>query len=240
MVIYLLSFLSLGSTIARLVKVSVYSDIGNPLKTMRGRIDTIYWTIIEMMTVVICANLPAMPALLRYIKGSSTAAESPSSTLSSPHDDSMTRDSYSIAHSKMRSWYDSLTGSVHRHSVRVTSRKNHSNDSSTFHSASMEEKGIGSRGQGSVDASEAGKSDGSPKAAATVSTNEYDVTSQTTAPSPCVGNKKPRRSNSSSSVSGIPLSASDAGRTYEDNSSGHAWDRVIYRTDEVSVKRSPI
>ena len=94
--VYLLSFLSLGSTIARLVKVTQYTDRGNPLKAMKTRFDILYWTIIEIMTVIVCANLPAMPALLRYFGSSSSPA--------SAADVDFTRKPGMLQH-----WFDALT-----------------------------------------------------------------------------------------------------------------------------------
>ena len=226
--------MSLGSTIARLVKVAVYTDKGNPITTMRGRIDTIYWTIIEMMTVIICANLPAMPALFRYVNGSSAEA-SPSSTQFS-RDESGTKDSLKNAHTKSRSWYSSLTNSVHRHSLHLISRKGRSNDGTMFHSATLEEKEIGSRSGESTDASETGKSDGSPKAAATLSTRESGVGDPTT-PSSCVRSQT-HTSNSSSHTFNVPLSPSDGGRNNIFNLSNDVWNGAIYRTDEFRVERN--
>lgn len=193
---------------------------------MKGRIDTIYWTTIEMMTVIICANLPAMPALIRYVSGNSAEA-SPSPTYYS-HDDTENVDPSQSSKSKMQSWYNSLTESVHRRSFRITSRKSRSSESSMFRTSTVDEKNA------NVQISDCAKSirvDDRPQVAATVSTNEY-------------GTKDPSSSSSTSKMLSRSLSSSStrsfsqADRKNNFKSTLDPHDGSIYRVDEVWVERS--
>ena len=67
MVIYALSFLSLAATITRLVKVAQFVQSTDVVDQMVRRLDYTYWAIIEIMTAIMCANLPAMPSLVRHV-----------------------------------------------------------------------------------------------------------------------------------------------------------------------------
>ena len=193
---------------------------------MEGRIDTIYWTTIEIMTVIICANIPAMPALIRYLSGNS-AEVSPSSTYYS-HDDSEIVDPSGSSQSKIQSWYKSLSESVHRHSLRITSRKSRSNESSMLRTSIMDEKNA------NVHVSDCAKSiklDNRPQVAATVSTNEYGVTDPSTVSS---GVRMPSRTLSSSSTKSFS-------QAYQGNNfklSSDLRGGAIHRLDEVRVERS--
>ena len=69
--IYLLSFLSLGATLAQLVNVAQNTETGNevdPLEVMEHRIEYTCWAIVEVTTVIICSNLPTMPVLFHNVK----------------------------------------------------------------------------------------------------------------------------------------------------------------------------
>ena len=80
LVIYLISFLSVGVTIARLVRVAQFVLTDSIFALMERRIDLTYFAIIEIMTIIMCANLPAMPALVRHM-GRSRAGYSQRSSL---------------------------------------------------------------------------------------------------------------------------------------------------------------
>ena len=216
----------MGSTVARLVKVSVYSDKGSPFSTMKGRIDTIYWTIIEMMTVIVCANLPAMPALLRYVSGNS-AEVSPSSTYYS-HDDNENADSSQASRSKLQSWYKGLTKSVHRHSLRIASKKSRSNESSILRTSMGDEKNANFHLN---DYTNTTNLDDGPQVAAAVSTNEYDATNPTTS---LPGVRMLSRNLSSSSAK----SFSQADRKNNSKPPSNSRGGAFYRLDEVRVERS--
>ena len=62
--------MSLGATVARLILLRRYAsnDGNDPVVVIEERITYSYWIIIEMMTVIICANLPTMPALVHATK----------------------------------------------------------------------------------------------------------------------------------------------------------------------------
>lgn len=69
--IYLLSFLSLAATVGRLVSLRIFFGKASEFDAsglMQERIKYALWITIEIMTVVICANLPTMPALLWVLK----------------------------------------------------------------------------------------------------------------------------------------------------------------------------
>lgn len=87
--IYLLSFFSLAATIARLVSVIKISEsvTRNATVLMQQRIIYSLWVTVEIMTVVICANLPTMPALLWVMKRVITKmfSSKPSSLSPPPH-----------------------------------------------------------------------------------------------------------------------------------------------------------
>ena len=71
LIIYLLSFLSLGATLAQLVNIVQNVELGNvydPVEAMSHRIKYIYWAIVEVTTLIICANLPTMPVLVHNFK----------------------------------------------------------------------------------------------------------------------------------------------------------------------------
>ena len=92
LIIYLLSFTSLAATVARVVAVTQFSIDFNPFAYMETTIDDINWIIIEMMIVIICANLPTMPAVVGrarslvqpYLFSSPSHSGSGSSTFRSP------------------------------------------------------------------------------------------------------------------------------------------------------------
>lgn len=71
LIIYLLSFLSLGATLARLailIKNAQIDGKNELLEIMARRIKYTYWAVIEVTTVIICANLPTMPVLVHNIE----------------------------------------------------------------------------------------------------------------------------------------------------------------------------
>ena len=67
--IYLLSFFSLAATIVRLVFVVRFDKKIYDVSNVKERIDYSYWATIEITTAIICANLPALPALYRRLTG---------------------------------------------------------------------------------------------------------------------------------------------------------------------------
>lgn len=69
-IIYLLSFLSLAATIVRLVKVVQYAQRDDQWDAIVLRFDYTYFAVIEIMTAILCANLPTMSSLLRHISSS--------------------------------------------------------------------------------------------------------------------------------------------------------------------------
>lgn len=70
MIIYFLSFLSLAATIVRLVKVVQYAQRVDQWDAIVLRFDYTYFAVIEIMTAILCANLPTMSSLLRHISSS--------------------------------------------------------------------------------------------------------------------------------------------------------------------------
>jgi hypothetical protein len=72
-VIYCLSFVSLAATIVRLAEsIDFHISQGSSddlLHTFVSRIDYVTWTMIEVTTAIICANLPALYALVRLVRG---------------------------------------------------------------------------------------------------------------------------------------------------------------------------
>ena len=66
MILYAISFLSLASTIVRLVKVAQYEEFKGDSDRLRRSLNYTYWAILELMTIIICANLPAMPSLVKH------------------------------------------------------------------------------------------------------------------------------------------------------------------------------
>ena len=65
-IIYILSFLSLTATIVRLYMVFIYNRAENLLDGGVARLDYSCWTVVEIMTAIICANLPATSSLIRH------------------------------------------------------------------------------------------------------------------------------------------------------------------------------
>ena len=69
--IYALSFLSLAATIARLIKVAQFAEAVDVEGMLSKRMDYTYWAVVEVMTAIVCANLPAMPFFVRRLSLSS-------------------------------------------------------------------------------------------------------------------------------------------------------------------------
>ena len=67
--IYLLSFFSLAATVVRLLFVVRFSNKINDVTNIKERIEYSYWAMLEITTAIICANLPALPALYRRVTG---------------------------------------------------------------------------------------------------------------------------------------------------------------------------
>lgn len=66
LIIYALSFLSLAATIVRLYMVFKYDQAENLLDGGVARLDYSCWTVVEIVTAIICANLPATSSLIRH------------------------------------------------------------------------------------------------------------------------------------------------------------------------------
>lgn len=65
--IYLLSFFSLAATIVRLHSVILFDSNIRHAQSLTQRMAYSYWAMLEIMTAIMCANLPALPALRRYV-----------------------------------------------------------------------------------------------------------------------------------------------------------------------------
>ena len=65
--IYLLSFFSLAATIVRLHSVIQFDSNIRQVQSLTQRMAYSYWAMLEIMTAIMCANLPALPALHRYV-----------------------------------------------------------------------------------------------------------------------------------------------------------------------------
>ena len=102
LIIYLLSFVSLAITVARLVAITQFSIDDDPFAYMETQIDDIIWIIAEMMTVIICANLPTMPALVCRIR--SLVRRGGSSSPTFPHGDGSSRDTAQSPRSAFSKW----------------------------------------------------------------------------------------------------------------------------------------
>ena len=87
-IIYLLSFFNLAVTIVRLDAVIEFANIANLFEAAAERVQYAYWGVIEVMTAIMCANLPAMSAFLRFVghdqKSSPSASTSHQFLSSSP------------------------------------------------------------------------------------------------------------------------------------------------------------
>ena len=66
--VYILSFISMIATIIRLVMATQHSIDDEPKESIQNRLNYIYWTVVEVMSAILCANLPAMRALIRQVK----------------------------------------------------------------------------------------------------------------------------------------------------------------------------
>lgn len=71
MIVYFLSFASFAVTLIRLVQCidfrqKDHAEVLDPYKAFVSRVFYIFWTIMEVNTVIIVANLPALYALWRH------------------------------------------------------------------------------------------------------------------------------------------------------------------------------
>ena len=62
----MISFVSLAATVTRLTKVVEYAA-ETIFTAIEVRAQYVYWSVIEIMTVIMCANLPASPSFYRFI-----------------------------------------------------------------------------------------------------------------------------------------------------------------------------
>ena len=67
LLIYFISFLSIAVTIGRLIKIAQFSSIWG-VYNVNQRIEISYFGVIEIMTIIMSSNLPALPAGLRHVQ----------------------------------------------------------------------------------------------------------------------------------------------------------------------------
>ena len=124
-IIYLLSFFNLAVTIVRLDVVIRFAKLTNIFEAAAKRIEYAYWGVIEVMTVIMCANLPAMSAFLRFVGHDQKS--SPSTSASTQHHSSPSSSSSSAAN-VLRLWFNKSL-----HTLRVAtnsgSRRSSGSDS---------------------------------------------------------------------------------------------------------------
>lgn len=77
--IYILCFVSLIATSIRFYHVTEFSIYDSQISTIQNRQRHMYWAQIELVTAIICANLPAIPHFLRHFWRSAKSIVSPSS-----------------------------------------------------------------------------------------------------------------------------------------------------------------
>lgn len=112
--IYLLSFVSVTATIVRLVSVLRFHSKITQRDLVSQRIDYSYWAILEIMTAIMCANLPALSALYRRTIGKD------SSTFDASGSHANTGQAFASKRSFSR-WVSSKSASLRQHStVRPT------------------------------------------------------------------------------------------------------------------------
>ena len=63
------SFISLIATIIRLYRITQFSVDDDALEALENRFGYVPWTAIEVMSAILCANFPAMPPLIRHVRG---------------------------------------------------------------------------------------------------------------------------------------------------------------------------
>lgn len=134
-IIYLLSFLSLGATIARLVIIvrsQQLIDRENLLQLMAQRINFAYWAIIEVTTIIICANLPTMPVLARSIRPLlRTVRLSSLSSHDRKHSGETTSTNPPVSSQK---WYHNVVTSYLRRASSFSKKSGYSDDTSNMRS----------------------------------------------------------------------------------------------------------
>ena len=135
-VVYLLSFSSLAATTTRLVYVSQFQPGPSNIELMKRRLDYALWAVIELMTVIMSANLPAMAALIRR-GGQLKSRSSPQS--SSVRPSSSKEGIFASLRNKSQSWFRTFTSTISGHVSNATGRSR-SSASDTIISTDVEEE----------------------------------------------------------------------------------------------------
>ena len=122
----------------RLVAVHRFTNVSASLDVVEHRINYAYWAIIELMTVIICANLPAMPALIRRGKRNLSKVSPPSSG----YGGKMKR-TFSLRNSRNRTkdWFRGVSSSLALPHFNISNKSKYTGNASVSQSNFADEKG---------------------------------------------------------------------------------------------------
>lgn len=122
----------------RLVVVTRFTNVSDQLGIIEHRINYAYWAIIEIMTVIICANLPAMPALIRRGRRDLSTV-SPSS---SRYGNIVGRTfSLKASRHRTRNWFHSFPSSLPLSFFNISNKSRYTGNESVSQSNFADEKG---------------------------------------------------------------------------------------------------
>ena len=220
----------MAATAFRLASVVRFNENVMRLDLVSERMNYSYWAVLEVMTAIMCANLPALPALYRHIAGKGNVTTTAGSGYNGSRPSTFNR-------SFFRQWFDIKATSMRQSSAR------HGAARSNFEAGSVSQTNLTSgKGFSGVESKEMevmSPTNGSYSTYVTSTENEKNAVSVAVS-SPIRGSRyysrgtadlKPSADSESSSVGSERQGGGMPPNTLQD-------DGRIYRTDEVNVESS--